>query len=487
MKKRKKKNKPHGRTTEPSATDLFRAITKAFTKTTRPDPEPDVDEATRRKWHAQDLVNRAWGVGDTHAEQLTREALELDPDCAAAYLVLAERIAETPEQSRDAFAQAVAIGERSFDVSAFEGLDDEERTEQLRKIEDGEVHLAALLGLARAHWYFGEARQTIARLEEILCFDPYDRNGARWYLYNYLLYEDELEALGRLLQRYRQSTSAHWLYSNALRMFRRYGEGRKARAALARALGRKPHVPNYLLGRTALPDDVPTRVELTDEEEAVHYAAFAEEVWQKIPGAIPWLAALHATFPTPTKSSIYQLRVLLLGSEPRVWRRLLVQADTSLLDLHDILQAAFGWTNDHMHQFVVAGVIYQCDPSPWNRRVSDETRATLVTTFPQLYAAGIYEYDFGDRWTIEIQVERIVEPEPDVEYPVCIGGKRSGPPEDSGGVWQFNAMCMAIRDPKHPGFDDALAWFGDEFDPEAFDPEEVNAGLVRRRRRRSPQ
>ncbi len=60
----------------------------------------------------------------------------------------------------------------------------------------------------------------------------------------------------------------------------------------------------------------------------------------------------------PTKKSavppeIYQLKVTLLGTSPPIWRRLLVPADTTLAQLHDVLQAAMGWEDCHMHEFSI--------------------------------------------------------------------------------------------------------------------------------------
>src|SRR2546430_14987174 len=60
----------------------------------------------------------------------------------------------------------------------------------------------------------------------------------------------------------------------------------------------------------------------------------------------------------PTKKSVVpleicQLKVTLLGTSPPIWRRLLVPADLTLAQLHDVLQAAMGWEDSHMHEFSI--------------------------------------------------------------------------------------------------------------------------------------
>src|ERR1700680_3212957 len=51
--------------------------------------------------------------------------------------------------------------------------------------------------------------------------------------------------------------------------------------------------------------------------------------------------------------AIYQLRVVLCGVSPLVWRRLLVVSETSLGELHEMLQSAFGWSGEHLHRFLI--------------------------------------------------------------------------------------------------------------------------------------
>ena len=54
-----------------------------------------------------------------------------------------------------------------------------------------------------------------------------------------------------------------------------------------------------------------------------------------------------------SESDIYQIKITLLGTKPPIWRRLLVPADLTLAQLHNVLQIAMGWEDGHMHEFRV--------------------------------------------------------------------------------------------------------------------------------------
>ena len=88
-----------------------------------------------------------------------------------------------------------------------------------------------------------------------------------------------------------------------------------------------------------------------------------------------------------------------------------------------------------------------------------------------------YEYDFGDSWLHRVLVEKILPPDPDQDYPVCIKSHRARPPEDVGGIWGYHRFLEAIQDPEQEEHDEYLAWVGGEFDPEAFDLAKVNRAL----------
>ena len=64
------------------------------------------------------------------------------------------------------------------------------------------------------------------------------------------------------------------------------------------------------------------------------------------------------TRPSALVTSVYQLRVVVRGVSPLIWRRLLIPADTTIAGLHAVLQTAFGWTGTHLHRFVVQGREY---------------------------------------------------------------------------------------------------------------------------------
>jgi hypothetical protein len=85
-----------------------------------------------------------------------------------------------------------------------------------------------------------------------------------------------------------------------------------------------------------------------------------------------------------------------------------------------------------------------------------------------------YEYDFGDSWEHEIELEAVLPADPGTRYPVCLSGRRCCPPEDCGGTPGYEQFLDAIRDPQHPEHEDMLQWVGGPFDPEEFD-----AGAVR--------
>lgn len=177
---------------------------------------------------------------------------------------------------------------------------------------------------------------------------------------------------------------------------------------------------------------------------------------------------------------VYQLKITLRDVRPPIWRRVLISDATTLNQLHWIIQISMGWTNSHLHQFIIDEEYYSepmFELDDWGREVKNEKRVRLNTLSPEPKRKFAYEYDFGDGWHHEILVEKVLAPEAGARYPQCVAGKRACPLEDCGGTWGYERFLEVIKDEDDPEHEEMLEWAGGSFDPEAFNLEEVNQEL----------
>jgi len=176
---------------------------------------------------------------------------------------------------------------------------------------------------------------------------------------------------------------------------------------------------------------------------------------------------------------VYQLKVTLKGSKPPIWRRMQITSETTLVQLHRILQCVMGWEGSHLYQFVIGGVAYG-DPGMVGEWDIEDARTVILEALVRGEKFKfLYEYDFGDSWEHELLVEKLLPLDEGKRYPVCLTGKRACPPEDCGGVWGYASFLEALHDPEHPEHEEMLEWIGGEFDPEVFNLDEVNVELQR--------
>ena len=180
-----------------------------------------------------------------------------------------------------------------------------------------------------------------------------------------------------------------------------------------------------------------------------------------------------------TPSGILQLHIELRGSKPKVWRRVLVPETITLIKLHLVIQAAFGWGHSHMHEFVAGdGERYgTLDPDYDDPGSVSSEKTKLVTVLRRSTLS--YVYDFGDNWDHRIKVEKTFAPDPLLTLPFCVGGACATPPEDCGGISGYAEFVEAMADPQHPEHEDLAQWAGvATWDPLAFDSIEVNDRLA---------
>ena len=181
---------------------------------------------------------------------------------------------------------------------------------------------------------------------------------------------------------------------------------------------------------------------------------------------------------------VYRLKIVLVDSEPQIWRRVLAGGDTPLSGLHGIIQRAMGWENCHLHVFRVGKRRLAPPTRDWDD-VEDERKVLLCEVAPQVGAEFFYEYDMGDSWVHHLKVESIETITSAFEGPRCLAGARACPPEDCGGIGGYEDLLVALRDAQHERHEEMLDWAGDDFDPETFDLIKANKALSRIRPRKT--
>jgi hypothetical protein len=152
-----------------------------------------------------------------------------------------------------------------------------------------------------------------------------------------------------------------------------------------------------------------------------------------------------------------------------------VPRDIRLRNLHRTLQTVMGWTNTHLHQFVLQKKKFLDPRGRVGTKVTDESRTTLGELIWTRGARLLYEYDFGDGWQHELLLEEVLLGDESFQQ-ICVGGQRCCPPEDCGGPQGYAELLEALQDVNHPGHQDACEWVGD-FIPESFSADEINRRL----------
>jgi tetratricopeptide (TPR) repeat protein len=221
---------------------------------------------------------------------LARQALDLSPDCAAAYGLLAETETD-PEQQLKWLEQGVAAGERAIGEANFREWESEGL---FWGITETRPYMRALAGVAELSWVLhGERDRAVAIYQQMLVLNPHDNQGIRYSLATALVEAntpDSRQALQELLRQYPDDAAANWAYNRALMLFQDAGRATvESDRALEQAIKANRHVPALLLGRKHMPDQMPQYIGFGDENEAVEYSAYAGLAWNRTPGALEWL------------------------------------------------------------------------------------------------------------------------------------------------------------------------------------------------------
>ena len=194
----------------------------------------------------------------------------------------------------------------------------------------------------------------------------------------------------------------------------------------------------------------------------------------------------------------YKIKIELTGSKPLIWRRVLVPEEITFERLHDVIQFAMGWGNDHLYDFnlkeeklritsdeeVVKEFEYYSkiklteknDPNGYIRKrleIKPKLSSKVKIDKYLIKEKNIeYVYDFGDYWKHNITLEEIIE-DYEYAYPMCIEGEGACPPEDVGGIYGYAEFLEIIKDEAHPQHEELKQW-AEEVGYEDFNMEETN-------------
>ena len=247
-----------------------------------------------------------------------------------------------------------------------------------------------------------------------------------------------------------------------------------------------------------------SQAELLEQLKGVIAGKGSDELSRLLPqllgAAMPGLDPFGETPPPSRRRArranvvTFRVRVDLTGTKPPLWRRLELASDLFLNEVHQVIQAAFGWTDSHLHEFASGKDYYHPATehylSPFEADEGkigvpeEDVRLDEVLAKPG--SKLFYLYDFGDDWMHLIKLEAVQPRDDSTAKAVCIGGRGPGPSEDCGGVYGYELITAAL-DPAHPEHAEAVAayarMYGEDaepgdYAPSSFDPDEINEMLA---------
>ncbi len=162
---------------------------------------------------------------------------------------------------------------------------------------------------------------------------------------------------------------------------------------------------------------------------------------------------------------------------PPVWRRVVVPVDITFDTFHQIIQAAFDWSDCHLYHFSLhawgAKPVYKIpDEEGYDDYEAEDSRTVkLSEVFSSPKQTFTYMYDFGDNWDHSITLEKIADET--IISALCTDGKGACPPEDCGGIPGYHYLLEVLNDPKNPEHKEMKSWLGmaknDRWDVNRFD------------------
>ena len=235
------------------------------------------------KSRSQDLDLQAHDETPAKGKQVIKQALELDPDNAAAYNYLASLETDV-DKALAVYRQAVEAGERSLGEKFMK-----KNKGNFWGLIETRPYMRAKAGVADCLYAKNRMNAAVEVYQEMIELNPNDNQGVRYLLSTILLGKKDLSDYESFIKKYEGEDSAVWLYNNALYHFKKMGKSAKSDTELMKAYKFNPYVMEFMLGLKELPKEMPQFIGRGDENEAAAYIVDAIHTWGKTNGALDWM------------------------------------------------------------------------------------------------------------------------------------------------------------------------------------------------------
>jgi hypothetical protein len=164
----------------------------------------------------------------------------------------------------------------------------------------------------------------------------------------------------------------------------------------------------------------------------------------------------HLRHPKRDEPAIFRVRVDLNDAHPPIWRRLDLRSDLTLAAVHQVLQAAYDWTDSHLHRFSIGGDTFdmaaewflcEYDVEEGEDEGTPDADVTLDETLVEPGDVLHYVYDYGDSWDLTICLQEVLPLTNDAPRARCVEGQRAAPPDDCGGLRDAEDLAHIVGEP----------------------------------------
>ncbi len=238
---------------------------------------------------AEDLALQAHSMKTPKQRILAaQKAIEMDPNCAEAYNVLADEFGETPLDEIEYYEKAIAAAKRTLGEKFFK-----ENKGHFWAMHETRSFMRAKQFMAQSLWSIHRQSDAITSMWELLELNPHDNQGNRYILFDWLLADNRQQDIEKLIKLYPEDIGAHWEYNKTLFYFKKFGpESEKTKTQAQVAFSANEHVVKYLTGKIKIPDEMPYAYSFGSKEEAICYVQDSIIGWMNTLKAPEWLMSL---------------------------------------------------------------------------------------------------------------------------------------------------------------------------------------------------